>query len=150
MEKNKEQIIKETADTLFALLGVAVEVSVEMNGESANIALTTEDTGILIGYHGETLEALQLILSLCVSKQLGEFYRISVEIGEYKKNRTEYLKQLVENIKDQVLAQKQPVTLPNLKAWERREVHMILQDDADVVSESIGEGRERTLTIRLK
>jgi predicted RNA-binding protein Jag len=60
MTKNKEQIIKETADKLFQLLGVTAEVAVEINDESANVSLTTEDTGMLIGYHGETLEALQL------------------------------------------------------------------------------------------
>jgi spoIIIJ-associated protein len=150
MTKNKEQIIKETADKLFQLLGVTAEVVVEMQEESANVSLTTEDTGMLIGYHGETLEALQLVLSLCVSKELGEFHRISVEIGEYKKNRTDYLKQLVEQTKEQVLAEKQSISLPHLKAWERREVHMLLQDDTEVITESTGEGRDRTLTISPK
>lgn len=150
MDKNQEQIIKEVTEKFFHLVGVTVEVAVVMGEDSANISLTTEDTGMLIGYHGETLEALQLVLSLCISKQLGSFHRIFVEIGEYKKNRTEYLKQLVEQTKEQVLFEKQEISLPHLKAWERREVHVLLQNDTDVVTESIGIGRERVLIIRPK
>ena|SRR5579859_7370005 len=150
MDKKQEKIIKDTAEKLFTLLGVIAEMQITRTEESVAIEITTEDTGMLIGYHGETLEALQLILSLCISKQLGSYLRISVEIGEYKKNRTDYLKQLVEQTKERVLSQKQAITLPSLKAWERREVHMLLQNDPDVVSESTGEGRERALTISPK
>lgn len=150
MAKKEEKIIKDTADKLFDLLGVRAEVGVTMADEAVALELTTEDTGMLIGYHGETLEALQLILSLCVSKQLGSYQRVSLEIGEYKKNRTDYLKQLAEQTKERVLSQQQPVTLPHLKAWERREVHLLLQDDPDVISESRGEGRDRVLEIRPK
>lgn len=148
MDKNKETIIRETAQKLFDLLGVKTDMNITASEDNVAVELTTEDTGMLIGYHGETLEALQLVLSLCVSKQLGDYQRISVEIGEYKKNRTDYLKQMVEQTKEQVLSEKRAITLPNLKAWERREVHMLLQDDADVVTESTGEGRDRALTIR--
>lgn len=148
MDKNKETIIRETAQKLFDLLGVKTDMNITASEDNVAVELTTEDTGMLIGYHGETLEALQLVLSLCVSKHLGDYQRISVEIGEYKKNRTDYLKQMVEQTKEQVLSGKRAITLPNLKAWERREVHMLLQDDADVVTESTGEGRDRALTIR--
>lgn len=148
MDKNKETIIRDTAQKLFDLLGVKTDMNITASEDNVAVELTTEDTGMLIGYHGETLEALQLVLSLCVSKHLGDYQRISVEIGEYKKNRTDYLKQMVEQTKEQVLSEKRAITLPNLKAWERREVHMLLQDDADVVTESTGEGRDRALTIR--
>lgn len=157
--EHQEQI-KSITEKLLELLGIKSEVSVEMKEsskeaeaektESAEIELSTQDTGMLIGYHGETLEALQLILSLCVAKELGSFVRISLEVGEYKKNRTDYLRQLAEQAREQALSQGEPVTLPNLKSWERREVHLLLQNDPDVISESIGEGRDRSLTVRRK
>ena len=150
METNKEQIIKETTEKLLSLLGVTADISLSSSGDTVIIELATEESGMLIGYHGETLESLQLVLSLCIAKQLGEFQRISIEIGEYKKNRTDYVKQLVAHTKEQVLFQKKQIALPNLKAWERREAHMLLQDDPDVVTESIGEGRDRVFTIRPK
>ena len=150
MDKKEEKKIKETTSKLLALIGVDAEFDMIPQDESIDIELKTNDTGMLIGYHGETLEALQLILTLCIAKQLGRFLRVSIEIGEYKKNRTDYLKQLVEQTKSRVLSQQQPVTLQHLKAWERRTVHMLLQDDPDVVSQSSGEGRDRVLTIHPK
>lgn len=150
MTKKEEKIIKATTDKLFTLLGVTAQFAIEQTEETIEIVLTTEESGMLIGYHGETLEALQLILSLCISQALGKFVRISVEIGDYKKNRIEYLKHLIEQTKEKVILEKKDIALPHLKSWERRIVHMLLQDDQDVASESMGEGRERILTIRPK
>ena len=157
MDKKEEKIIQETTNKLLDVLGVKADFEItpsssegDKEEQGVEIVLDTQDSGMLIGYHGETLEALQLILSLCIAKELGRFVRVAIEIGEYRKNRTDYLKRLVDQTKERVLNEQQIVTLPNLKAWERRAVHMMLQDDSDVVSESQGEGRDRVLTIRPK
>ncbi len=146
---DKKQITKaqKITEELLELLGVNAKPVISVGEEIVDINLETEESGILIGYHGETLEALQLILSLCIARELGAFYRVSVEIGDYKKNRISYLSQVVEEAKQRVLTENQEVTLPNLKSWERRIVHTLLQDDKEVVSQSSGEGRDRTLSI---
>lgn len=149
-KKKQETIIKETTKKLLTLLGVEVDFDVEPAEDHTDVVLKTDEGGILIGYHGETLEALQLVLSLCIAKSVGEFVRISIEVGDYKKNRTEWLKQLVEETKQRALAESRPVTLPDLKSWERRVIHMLLQEDAEVTTESLGEGRDRILEIRPK
>lgn len=148
-EEQFQQIQKKTEE-LLSLLGVSATVSVAMEGDVAQVNLETDETGMLIGFHGETLEAMQLILSLMLARELGEFVRVSLEIGDYRKNREDYLQHLVDQTKERVLAEQQPVSLPNLKSWERRIVHLILQDDKEVVTESVGEGRDRILTIKLK
>ena len=74
--------------------------------------------------------------------------RLSVEVGDYKKNRSEYLESLAQQTKEKVLEEGRPHTLSSLKSWERRVVHMILQDDQDVISESMGEGKDRVLVIK--
>lgn len=148
-EAQFEQVQKKTEE-LLALLDVKAVVSVAAEEEVAQINLETDDTGMLIGYHGETLEALQLILSLMLAKELGEFVRVSLEIGDYRKNREDYLQRMVDQTRQQVLEENRPIALPNLKSWERRIVHLMLQDDADVVTESEGEGRDRVLTIKPK
>lgn len=142
--------IQQKAEELLNLLGIKATVSVAAEGETAQINLETDETGMLIGYHGETLEALQLILSLMLARELGEFVRVSLEVGDYRRNREDYLKQVVEQTKERVLTENRPVSLPNLKSWERRIVHMMLQDDAEVTTESLGEGRDRVLTIKPK
>jgi len=120
----------------------------EETEEQIDINLETEDTGMVIGYHGDTLEALQLIMSLCIAKELGEFKRVSLEIGGYKKSREEWLNNLAMETKERVLSENREVSLRELKSWERRIVHLALKDDESVLSESIGEGKDRMLVVK--
>ncbi len=113
-----------------------------------DVVLNTKDSGVVIGYHGEVLESLQLVLSLIISKKLGHFTRVSIDVGDYKKNRTEFLKNLAFQTKEKVLEEKREFSLSDLKSWERRVVHLTLQDDEDVVTESVGEGKDRALIIK--
>lgn len=147
MDKKQLDIVKKTSEELFTLLGITSPFEVAQIDESIELVLETEENGILIGYHGETLEALQLILSLAIAKKTGNFIRVSLEVGEYKKNRMEYLKNLTDQTKEQVLSERRGISLPNLKSWERRFVHMLLQEDTEVMTESAGVGRDRVLTI---
>lgn len=148
MEKT-QQAIQKVAEQLLSMLGITATVSVAMQDDVAQVTVETEDGGMLIGYHGETMESFQTILSLIAMKELGEFVRINVEIGDYKKNRVEYLKHLALQAKEQALSQNTGISL-SLKPWERREVHLLLQDDAEVTTESMGEGRERVLVVKPK
>lgn len=135
---------------LFRELEINGDFVLEQKDNSLDIQLDTEDTGIVIGYHGEILESLQLVTSLVVSRAVGRFMRISIEVGDYKKNRSEYLEKLAQQAKERALEEGQEQELTNLKSWERRIVHIYLEGDKEVISESAGEGRERKLIIRSK
>ena len=75
---DKQQVIKETAEKLLPQLGLTGSVSVEMQEDIAQVMVETEEGGMLIGYHGETLESFQTIVSLIASRTLGEFVRVNV------------------------------------------------------------------------
>lgn len=149
MEK-KRKIIEETTRELLKLLEVEGEISVEISDDIATIVLSTDDSGIVIGRHGDMLESLQTIIALCISRKLDKFHRVSLEVGDYKKNREEWLRGMIEETKNKVLLENREIVIPSLKAWERRIVHLSLVDDKEVVSESMGEGRDRVLVIRPK
>ena len=150
MSKKEEKIIKDTTEELLKLLSVEGGIEVNFGDETVDILLDTPDSGIVIGRHGDILESLQLVLSIVISKKLGKFLRVSLEVGDYKKNREEWLKNIALDTKEKVIRQGREITLPQLKPWERRVVHIVLKDDEEVVSESVGEGRDRVLTIRPK
>jgi spoIIIJ-associated protein len=154
MDKKEIKIITEITEKLLKLLDVDGDFkladSKTADEENVEIILNTKDTGVVIGYHGDTLEGLQLVLSLCVARALGRFVRISVDVGDYKKNRTEFLKSLAEETKARVLAEGREVAVPELKSWERRIVHLLLEKDGEVMSESQGEGRDRVLVVSPK
>ena len=150
MDKKQAKIIQDTTEELLKLLEVEGDFEFSITDEAIDLNLTTEDSGIVIGYHGDTLESLQLILSLCLAKRLGEFKRVSIEVGEYKKKREEWLRNLAAETRDRVVSENKEVYLSDLKSWERRVVHLILQDDQEVVSESVGEGKDRVLVVKPK
>ena len=85
MTEAQFETIQKKTEELLNLLDVKATVSVVVEGEVAQINLETDETGMLIGYHGETLEALQLVLSLMLARELGEFVRVSLEFVDYRK-----------------------------------------------------------------
>jgi len=76
--------------------------------------------------------------------------RVSIEVDDYKKNRTEYLQKLAQDARERAISENEEQVITSLKSWERRIVHLILQDDDEVESESAGSGRERVLIIKPK
>ncbi|MEK7450782.1 MAG: R3H domain-containing nucleic acid-binding protein [Patescibacteria group bacterium] len=150
MTAKEKKIIKSTLKEILELLEVKSEFEIEEKDDVIDIKLTTEESGIIIGYHGDTLDALQLILSLAVAKKLDKFLRISIDVGDYKKNREDWLKNLALETKDRVLTEGKEIVLPQLKSWERRIIHLLLQNDDKVISQSQGEGRDRVLVVSPK
>jgi len=140
--------IEQLVEKLFVLLEIEGTFTLEQQEDTLDIMMETKDTGMVIGYHGEVLESLQLILSLAVAKKLGRFVRVSIEVDGYKKNRTEYLHNLALQLKDKALSENKEQVLSSLKSWERRIIHLFLQNDEQVTSESSGEGKERVLVIK--
>jgi len=148
MAKGQKNTAEEKIKEVFAKLGIEDSFEVSESDELIEVVIDSEDPGMIIGHHGDTLDSLQLILSLAVAKESGEFKRVSLEVGDYKRNRSDYLRNLAEQTKQRAIAEGREVFLPALKPWERREVHMYLADDQEVMSESVGEGKERTLVVK--
>jgi spoIIIJ-associated protein len=142
--KEVEQLIEK----VFSLLEIEGTFTLEEQEDILEVMMETKDTGIVIGYHGEVLESLQLILSLTIAKKLGRFVRVSIEVDGYKKNRTEYLHNLALQVKEKALSENKEQVLSSLKSWERRIIHLYLQNDEQVTSESEGEGKDRVLVIK--
>lgn len=148
LSKDEIQTIEQIVTDLIERLGLSSDVEVTDQGETVDVLLKTEETGIVIGYHGEVLDSFQLVLSLMISQKLGRFQRITVEVGDYKKNRSEYLEKLALQVKEKVLREGREHAVSSLRPWERRVMHMLLKDDESVTSESVGEGKERVLIIK--
>lgn len=150
MDKKEIKIIDKTISELLHTLEIDGDFEIVEEEDGISVVLDTKDSGMVIGYHGDTLESLQLIASLCIARELGRFVRVSIDVGDYKKKRIEWLKNLALTTKEKVVRENQEIALPELKSWERRIVHLLLQDDEEVASESRGEGRDRTLVVSLK
>jgi len=112
-----------------------------------HVQLPEEETGIYIGHHGEGLTALQLLLSLMISQRTGKWYRVSVNINDYQERREDSLKNLAESAAEKAISLNQEVVLGNLSSYERRIVHLHLEQHGGVTTESRGEPPLRQLLV---
>lgn len=149
--KKANKIVNDEVTKLLEQIGVTSTVELQENDEAFTLKLDAgDDNALLIGKHGNTLASLELIITLIVSNKLGEFRRVTVEVGSYRSEREKYLEELSEKLKNEVIDTGFEKTVRGLKPWERRFVHMYLQEDENVMTESTGEDRDRVLVIKKK
>lgn len=144
--------IKSQAEELLKLAGVTASVEVVDLGDSTyevNL-LTDDETGLLIGFRGENINAIQTVLGIILKGQTGEWYRLIVNVGDYRQKQDEKLKELADQSADRALETKEPQPIYNLNASQRRVVHMHLSLRSDVVTESEGVDPDRYLVIKPK
>lgn len=143
--------VRKLAQELLDALEVKADCKVMLDEEGAyRVNFQTEETGLLIGFHGMTLESLQIILGIIVSKTLDKWVKVYVNVGDYREKREEALMHMAMQAAERVAASGRPVELSKLTASERRVVHMTLSGDEKITTESIGEGDSRTLVVKLK
>jgi spoIIIJ-associated protein len=106
-----------------------------------------EDLSILIGPKAETLNALQYITSLIVSKELGRSVPLVVDVEGYRARRTQQIRQLARRMADQAVKTGRRQVLEPMPANERRLVHIELRSYPEVTTESVGEEPRRKVTI---
>jgi len=146
----KDQVQQVTED-LLNRLGIAGAVLVDIDEtEAYRVHIETEETGLLIGFHGRTLESFQIILGLLVSKALESWVRVYVNVGDYREKREEALMLMAQQAAERALTQGRPIELAHLSASERRVIHLTLSGDERVETESVGDGSQRTLLVKPK
>src|SRR5216117_1650412 len=120
------------------------------NPLTLNIHGIHENLGLLIGRRGETLAALQLLVSLIVGHRTKHRMRIVVDAENYRERREENLRSLALRVAQQVRNYRRSIALEAMPPHERRIVHIALSDSKDISTESIGEGEARRVVISLK
>mgnify|MGYP001051399136 CR=1 FL=1 len=109
-----------------------------------------EDTGYLIGYRGNVLNSLQVILNNIANNELNERARVLLNIGGYKEKREKDLKDLADKIAGTVIKKRKSITLEPMTSYERKIIHSKLQENSKVETHSIGEEPNRKIVVSLK
>jgi spoIIIJ-associated protein len=145
------QTVTQIVEELIAKLEIVGSVSVATDETDAfRVNIATEETGLLIGHHGKTLESLQLILGIIISKKLGRWVKAYVNVGDYREKREEALMHMAQRAADRALTSGRPVELSRLSPAERRIIHLTLSGDERIATESLGEGDDRVLVVKPK
>lgn len=149
---DSKKVLTDLSEELFSLLEVNVKVEVnEVEEGTFEVNLQTEgETGLLIGFRGENINAIQTILSLMFKGKTGEWARIVVNVGDYRQKQEDKLKDLADQTVARVIESGQAQPIYNLTPAQRRVIHLYLSDNKEVVSSSEGEGDDRYLVISPK
>lgn len=128
--------------------GLTYTIKVENN--NVLIDISGNDTGYLIGYRGEVLNSLQNILTNVIGKDFNGKIRVLLNIGGYREKREKDLEILASKIAGSVIKTRKSITLEPMTAYERKIIHLKLQDNDKVETHSVGEEPYRKLVVSLK
>jgi len=150
-KKKIEQKIEKIVKEFFQKTSFEVNIEIEdMDEFTVPVLITMEEPQILIGENGKTLFCIQHLLSKLLRKQLKkeERFYIDLDINGYKKKKIDYLKDTAQKYADDVVFSKKEKELAPMSAYERRIIHLELQERKDVSTESIGQDPDRKIIIR--
>ena len=144
--------IKEYLDNLFRAMDIETKVNIEFDEADSSMTIDLEgpDMGILIGKRGQTLDALQYLISLYVNKKSESYIRVKLDTENYRARRKDTLENLAKNIAFKVKRTRRTFTLEPMNPYERRIIHSALQNDKYVATRSEGEEPYRKVVVYLK
>ena len=147
---NPESRARDFLEDVFTCMGVRVTIDIDRTDKLMNINLSGENMGIIIGKHGDTLDAVEHLVSLAVNRGDGDYVKIVLDTENYREKRRATLVRLAENLANSVVNNKKKITLEPMSSNERRIIHSTLQNNKYVDTYSIGEDPYRKVVIALK
>lgn len=132
------------------LLSICEEFTIEVveNSEAHNLIIESDESGLIIGKNGQTLDALQYIVRRAVSKKFPECEkRLVLDTEGYRERRLESLSLMAKRLAKKVRTSKRSEVLRPMNAYDRRVIHTTLQNETGVVTKSEGEGSHRCVAI---
>lgn len=147
------EICKSAEEFLAGLvsdLGLDLEVSGRWTDEGCLLNLTGGDSGLALAENAEMLDAFEVLLFQIYGRQLDREHRFVCDAEGFRQTRKAELHAMARFAGDHVRKNSLPFTFGVLNSTERRIIHLALQREDDLVTESVGDGRERRLQVRLK
>ena len=114
------------------------------------IDIDERDTGIIIGRHGETLDALQYLVNLVANRHSDQYIRVNLDVNDYRNKRVRTLESLAHNMAKKAVKFKKNIKLEPMNSYERRIIHSSLQGVSDITTTSEGDEPYRRVIIRYK
>lgn len=147
VKTTETETTKSAAEHLLLLMGIEAEADAEKTEDGILVNILTDQAPILIGRHGETLAAFQLVLAQILYKETGSSQRVLVDCGGWRAKQENALQRMAQDAAQKVVETQEPQRLYSLRADERRIVHMALADHPEVTTKSEGEGKDRHIVI---
>lgn len=144
-----EAQVSEILENVLGLLALEGSFEVVEGPEEIVVSIETTDPGRLIGFKGETLDALQLLVNQIVSRQNPDKYkRVVIDVAGWRKSKEGDLERRARQWAEEIKENGKSIELDPMPSWQRRIVHMVISEIPEVESESVGEGKDRHLVIK--
>lgn len=137
-------------EDVFMAMGMNVDIDITLTEKAMNINLSGDNMGLIIGKRGDTLDALEHLVSLCVNKGDGDYIKVILDTENYREKRHQTLVKLADSLAASVVRNKRKITLEPMSSNERRIIHATLQSNEYVDTYSIGEEPNRKVVVALK
>ena len=141
---------KELLSTVVSGMGFDLTVASEWTDEGCLLNLSGEDANFALAENGELLDAFEVILFQAYGREIDREHRFVVDADGFRQSRKAELHAMARFAADQVRKGGKPFTFGVLNSTERRIIHMTLQKEEDLFTESVGDGRDRRLQVRLQ
>ena len=145
-----EENIKKFMEDFIKNLPGETKYEIIKDKEYIKLSVNNEKLGFLIGYRGETLYALQNIISVIAGKGIENKVRVLLDIDNYKEKREKTLEELAQKVAKTVMRTKKPIKLEPMQPYERKIIHSKLQKNENIDTTSVGEEPYRRIVISLK
>lgn len=150
LKENRRERVEKFLNDLCEAMRLVVSVSVDEDEEYIRAEVTGPEAGILIGRHGQTLDALQYLVNLVAAKVDHDERRVLLDVEGYRKRREETLTRLANRLAERVRRTGEPEALEPMNAHERRVIHLALQENPYVTTGSEGDEPFRRVVIQPK
>jgi len=150
LEKANNKVKEFLEKFLTQTLGEKADFDCVIDDNAIKVNIKEEKADFLIGYRGETLNSLQVLLTTIADKETGERVRVEVDALGYREKRAKALEELADKIAKSVVRTKKSIALEPMTPYERKIIHTKLQENQSVQTTSIGEGTHRRVVVSLK
>jgi len=146
----EESVLPQAQEILEGLLekmGESAKITADQEADHIILRIETEDAGLLIGKQGQTLDALQYLVTKILAKKTRRKVRVSIDVEAYRARHHQALAHLALKYGEKVKKSGKPITLDPMNPYDRRIVHLALQGDKDLKTISRGEGLYKKIVI---
>jgi len=140
-------VARRVTASLLEAMGMGASVTARAEDGGVSVTVTGPQLAPLIGRHGQTLEALDLLVNLMTTRRVGHRVQVAVDAERYRERRRETLSALTRRVVSRVRRSGEPAPLDPMPASERRFIHTMLAEDPDVMTFSEGDGADRHIVI---
>ncbi|MDY3118308.1 MAG: RNA-binding cell elongation regulator Jag/EloR [Peptoniphilus sp.] len=148
-DDDMEMLIREYIDRVMSAMDLGYTLSVDFKDNEIHVSIDgkKEETGIVIGKHGATLNGIQIVLSAMVNQRSRDFRRVIVDCSDYRKKREQILKRIAGKTANKVLKTNKSIKLEPMNAQERRIIHACLANVEGIRTKSEGKDPHRRVVI---